>query len=182
MTRNAQKNQEDGAYQYSHSYQGEIADICDAVFMESVRCDKTLKNWWRHKANYNYAESVALQDVSCAYIDNMRMGKYDTEGNVVMDKNRLYNEDGSGGNLLVEEYGQGIKKISPLQVLMLVLSISACVVLAGWSSSLHKSLSKGGLSWKPRKGAGADDAEVTRTSSGIVMGRSQSNNTSYYMS
>ena len=150
--------------------------------MEPVRCDKTLKNWWRHKANNNYAESNALQDVSCAYIDNMRMGKYDTEGNVVMDKNRLFNDDGSGGNLLVEEYGQGIKKVSPMQVLMLVLSISACVVLAGWSSSLHKSLSKGGLSWKPRKGAGADVAEITRTSSGIVMGRSQSNNTSYYMS
>jgi hypothetical protein len=117
----------------------------------------------------------------------MRMGRYDTAGNVVMDANRLYNENGAqglSGNLFMQEYGQGLAKVSPMQIFFLVLSISACVVLAGWSSSLHKSLSKGGLSWKPRRGvgSGADDAEVTRTSSGIVMGRSQSNNTSYYMS
>lgn len=180
-------NDDDTTGNYNPDDQGEIADICDAVFMQSVRCDKTLNNWWRHKRNYNYAESVALQDVSCAYIDAMRMGRYDTEGNVVMDANRLYNEDGVqglNGNLLMQEYGQGIAKVSPMQIFFLVLSISACVILASWSSSLHKSLSKGGLSWKPRRGvgAGADDAEVTRTSSGIVMGRSQSNNTSYYMS
>ena len=67
------------------------------MFQSSARCDKTLSNWWRHKRNANFAESNALQDVSCEYIDNMRMGKYDTEGNVIMDANRLYNEDGSQG-------------------------------------------------------------------------------------
>ena len=182
MSRQAQQNQEDGAYQYSHISQGQIADICDAVFMQSARCDKTLSNWWRHKRNANYAESIALQDVSCEYIDNMRMGKYDTEGNVIMDANRLYGADSS--NIYVEEYGQGLSEVSPMQVFLLVLSISACVVLGIWSTSLHQSLTTGGLTWKPKRGVGAeaDDVEVSRQTSGIVMGRSQSNNTSYYMS
>eukprot|EP00985_Skeletonema_marinoi_P019209 scaffold10932_cov136-Skeletonema_marinoi.AAC.2 len=166
---------------------GEIAEICDAVFKESARCDKTLSNWWQHKRNANYAESVALQDVSCEYIDNMRMGKYDTEGNVIMDANRLYNEDGSqgiNGNLYVQEYGQGLAEVSPMQIFSLVLSICACVILGAWSTTLHMSLTKGGLTWKPKRGvaAGADEVDVSRQGSGIVMGRSQSNNTSYYMS
>jgi len=165
---------------------GEIADICDAVFMSAARCDKTLSNWSQHKKNFNYAESVALEDLSCEYIDNMRMGKYDTEGNVIMDANRLYNENGAqgiNGNLFVQEYGQGIVEVSPLQIFLLVLSISACAILAAWSSSLHKSLTKGGHKWRPHRGvgAGAEDDEVRRQDSGIVIGRSQSNH-SYYMS
>ena len=188
MTRQAQQNQEDGAYQYSHVSQGEIADICDAVFMQSARCDKTLSTWWRHSRNAKYAESNALQDISCEYIDNMRMGKYDTEGNVIMDANRLYNEDGRqgiNGNLYMQEYGQGLTEVSPMQIFCLVLSIGACVVLGIWSTTLHKSLTKGGVTWKPKRGvtgAETDDVNVSRQSSGIVMGRSQSNNTSYYMS
>jgi len=175
------------AYQYSHISQGEIADICDAVFMSAARCDKTLSNWSQHSKNAAYAESNALQDLSCEYIDNMRMGKYDSVGNVIMDANRLYNENGAQGinsNLFVQEYGQGIAEVSPLQILFLVLSISACVILGAWSTSLHKSLTKGGLKWRPRRGVGAgdDEVDVARQGSGIVMGRSQSNNTSYYMS
>ncbi len=114
------------------------------------------------------------------------MGKYDTSGNVIMDANRLYNDNGAqgiNGNLFVQEYGQGIVEVSPLQIFFLVLSILACVILAAWSSTLHKSLTKGGLKWRPRHGgvaAGADD-EVRRQDSGIAIGRSQSNH-SYYMS
>jgi hypothetical protein len=152
--------------------------------MSSARCDKTLSNWSQRKSNAYYAESNALQDVSCEFIDNMRMGKYDVEGNVIMDANRLYNENGAqgiNGNLFVQEYGQGIVEVSPLQIFFLVLSISACVVLAAWSTTLHKSFTKGG--WRSHHGvaAGADD-EVRRSNSGIVIGRSQSNHSSYYMS
>jgi len=171
-------NDDDG----SSNSGGEIAEICDAVFTESARCDKTLSNWWQHKRNANYAESVALMDVSCEYIDNMRMGKYDTEGNVIMDANRLYKEDGAqgiNGNLYVQEYGQGLAEVSPMQIFFLVLSISACAILAAWSSTLHKSLTKGGLKWKPRR---AEEGEIARQNSGIVIGRSQSNHSSYYMS
>jgi len=174
-------NDDDG----SSNSGGEIAEICDAVFMESARCDKTLSNWWQHKRNANYAESVALMDVSCEYIDNMRMGKYDTEGNVIMDANRLYNEDGAqgiNGNLYVQEYGQGLAEVSPMQIFFLVLTISACAILAAWSSTLHKSLTKGGLKWKPNRGVGAEEDEIARQSSGILVGRSQSNHSSYYMS
>ena len=155
--------------------------------MSSARCDKTLSNWSQRKNNAYYAESNALQDLSCEFIDSMRMGKYDVEGNVIMDANRLYNENGAqgiNGNLFVQEYGQCIVEVSPLQIFFLVLSISACVILAAWSTTLHKSLTKGGLKWRPRHGgvaAGDDDDEVRRQNSGIVIGRSQSNH-SYYMS
>eukprot|EP00985_Skeletonema_marinoi_P014731 scaffold7520_cov140-Skeletonema_marinoi.AAC.1 len=75
VTRQAQQNQQEGAYQYSHASQGEIAGICDAVFMQSARCNKTLNNWWTpRKRNAKYAESNALQDLSCEFVDNMRMG------------------------------------------------------------------------------------------------------------
>ena len=185
MTRQGQQDQQEGSYQYSHISNGEIADICDAVFMQSARCDKTLNNWWQRKMNAKYAESNALQDLSCEYIDNMRMGKYDAEGNVVMDANRLYKEGevkGCSGNIFIQEYGQGIQEVSPMQIFFLVLSISACAILGVWSTSLHKSLTKGG--WKPRPGVevGGDEVGVSRQNSGIVIGRSQSNNTSYYMS
>ncbi len=183
VTRNAQQHQEEGAYQYSHISQGQIADVCDAVFTQSARCDKTLQNWWQRKRNVKYAESNALQELSCEFIDNMRMGKYDTEGNVIMDANRLYNEDGAkgiSGSLYMQEYGQGLEEVTPMQIFLLVLSISVCVALGVWSTSLHKALTKVSK-WTPRQ-AGADDVEVSRQSSGIVVGRSQSNNTSYYMS
>ena len=151
--------------------------------MQSARCDKTLNNWSQHKRNPQYAESVALQEVSCAFIDSMRMGKYDASGNVVMDKNRFYNENGAQGinsNLYVQEYGQGIADVSPMQIFLLVLSICACAILALWSSTLHKSLTSGGRMWRPKRGVGAgeDDVEVSRQGGGIAMGR----NTSYYMS
>ena len=103
-----QQHQEEGSYQYSHTSQGQIADICDAVFMQSARCDKTLSNWWRHSRNALYAQSNALQDLTCEYIDNMRMGKFDSEGNVIMDANRLYLGEGEAqginGNLIRSIY------------------------------------------------------------------------------
>eukprot|EP00984_Skeletonema_dohrnii_P035994 scaffold36480_cov155-Skeletonema_dohrnii-CCMP3373.AAC.1 len=102
-----------------------------------------------------------------------------------MDANRLYNEDGAqgiNGNLYVQEYGQGLAEVSPMQIFFLVLTISACAILAAWSSTLHKSLTKGGLKWKPTRGAGAEEDEIARQSSGILVGRSQSNHSSYYMS
>jgi hypothetical protein len=156
--------------------QGEIADICDAVFLQSVRCDKTLANWKQHAKNSIYAESIALEDVSCGYIDAMRMGKYDFEGNVVLD---LDQATGLNGNIYYAEYGNDM---TSLQIFFLVLSISACVMLSAWSANLHKSINKGGLKWKPRQGKGAHEEEVSRNDSGIVLGRSQSNHTSYYMS
>ena len=114
----------------------------------------------------------------------MRMGKYDTEGNVIMDANRLYLEEGGAqginGNLYMQEYGQGLAEVSPLQIFLLVLSISACAILAAWSSTLHKALTKGGLKWKPRQAEEGD--EIARQDSGIVIGRSKSNHSSYYMS
>ena len=77
----------------------------------------------------------------------------------------------------MQEYGQAIAEVSPLQIVLLVASISACAILAAWSSSLHKSLTKGGLKWKPRQ-----TEEIARQDSGIVVGRSKSNHSSYYMS
>lgn len=166
--------------------QGEIADVCDAVFLHSARCDKTLSNWYTHARNSYYAESNALQEISCAYIDAMRMGRYDAEGNVVMDKNRLYNENsvtGIASNLYYQEYGQGLAEVSPLQYCFLILSILTCVILAVWSTTLHKSLTKNGVKWRPRRGVrgGTDHVEMYRQDSGVVLGRSQSNG-SYYLS
>ena len=167
---------------------GEIAEICTVVFNNAARCDKTLNSWWKHKVNAKYAESNALQDLSCSYIDAMRMGNYDTEGNVVQDNNRLYHDgevNGLEGNIFLAEYGQGIAKVSPWQYFWLIASISAFVALASYAVSLHRSAAKGSLKWKPRRGVRAgntDDADITQNDSGIVMGRSQSNHTSYYMS
>ncbi|KAL7458603.1 hypothetical protein ACHAWC_010196 [Mediolabrus comicus] len=164
-----------------------ISDICTAVFQNSIRCEKTMRSYWKHALNPTYAESVALQDLTCNYIDLMRMGNYDTEGYVVQDKNRLYKEGattGLQGNVYFAEYGQGIAKVSPLQYFLLIASIVACVALAYKAVDTHKSMSNGGLKWKPKRGVSTGDAADADKPQDdpIVMGRSTSNHTSYYMS
>jgi len=164
-----------------------ISEICTTIFENSIRCEKTMRNYWKHSLNPTYAESVALQDLTCNYIDLMRMGNYDTEGNVVQDKNRLYNEGattGLQGNVYFAEYGQGIAKVSPLQYFLLIASIVACVALAYYAFDTHKSMSNGGLKWKPKRGVSTGDAADADKPQDdpIVMGRSTSNHTSYYMS
>lgn len=146
-----------------------------------------MRNYWKHTLNPTYAESVALQDLTCNYIDLMRMGNYDTEGNVVQDKNRLYKEGattGLQGNVYFAEYGQGIAKVSPLQYFLLIASIVACVALTYYAFDTHKSMSNGGLKWKPKRGVSTGDAADADKPQDdpIVMGRSTSNHTSYYMS
>lgn len=144
-----------------------------------------MRNYWKHKLNPTYAESSALQDLTCGYIDGMRMGNYDVEGNVVDRDNKVYDAlktTGLQGNIYFEEYGQGVATTSPLQYFLLIAAIVACGALAYYSYDLHKSISNGNLKWKPKRVASTGADAAMPQDDVIVMGRSTSNHTSYYMS
>ena len=123
---------------------------------------------------------LALEDVSCSYIDAIRKGQYDdVQGNVVTD---LIDATGLSGNMYFAEYSQSaaqiISEVTPLQIGLLVLSISAFLVLFSWSASLNKTLRKSSFNWKPRHGKGEIEELGSSNDNGLPLGR----HTSYYMS
>lgn len=167
----------------------EITDICESLYMASARCDKHFRSYnartQRAKYADAYAEAVAQEDLSCDFIDSVIMGNYNEMGLLNL---KDYQIDDSPEwlqkNIYSQQYGHYITEVTPLQIFGLIASIAACAILAVYSTSLHRSVSKRGP-WRPRRGvnstAPSGQAEdVTRQNSGIVLGRSQSN-VSYYM-
>jgi len=177
---------DDGNYDDS-----EINELCENVYEVSARCDKHYRSYSNRSRQSQYAEAVAQEDLTCDFIDSVVMGNYNEMGFVNLDEN--YQVEGQGqresswmaNNMYAEEYGHYITEVTPMQVFGLLASMLAVGILAVWSMTLHKSLTKKGP-WRPRRGfrsnAPANAAQdLSRQNSGIVLGRSASN-TSYYMS
>jgi hypothetical protein len=126
-----------------------------------------------------YAEAVAQEDLACDFIDSVVMGNFNEMGFVNLDN--MYGIQNGDGSTIGQQYGKFVGKVSPLQIFGLVASLMAVVILAGWSMTLHQSLTKNGP-WRPRRRADLVNANsLDRQNSGIVLGRSMSN-TSYYVS
>ena len=131
-----------------------------------------------------YAQAVAQEDLTCDFIDSVVMGNYNEMGFVNLDKYDIQKQGQgwAGNNMRAQQVQQGLSEVTPFQIFGLIMSILAVVLLGVWSATLHKSLTKTGP-WRPRRGvqspapAGQD---LNRTNSGIVLGRSASNQ-SYYM-
>jgi len=178
---------DDEAEYYMNPYgDGEINEICESLYQVSARCDKHFRSYSTKSKQAKYAEAVAQEDLSCDFIQTIVMGNYNEMGFLnLSDDYTVEGQPGWMGNsMYAQQYGHYITEVTPLQVFGLLASIAACLILAGWSNSLHASLSKRGP-WRPRSGFTnrnvAPQDDVARQSSGIVMGRSQSN-ASYYMS
>lgn len=175
-------NTDDDQAQYNKN--SEINELCESLYLVSARCDKHYRSYNKRSKQAQYAEALAQEDLSCDFIDTVVMGNYDELGYINMKKYTVEAQPGwKANNMYAQQYGHVITDVTPLQIFGLIASIAVCGILAVWSMTLHKSLTKTGP-WKPRRGMAAraaTDAELSRQNSGIVMGRSASN-TSYYMS
>ncbi|KAL7462349.1 hypothetical protein ACHAXS_002730 [Conticribra weissflogii] len=173
----------------------EINELCENLYLTSARCDKHYRSYSSKTKNEKYYDK-ALMDLSCDFIDSVVEGNFDEDGFVIIDEanGRNYLSNNNTGatssflknNLYYQEYGHYIEEVTPMQVFGLVASILAVVILGLWSAALHKSLTKNGTAWRPRRGINSanaagvtDPVDISRQNSGIVMGRSRSN-MSYY--
>ncbi|KAL7543857.1 hypothetical protein ACHAXR_013227 [Thalassiosira sp. AJA248-18] len=184
-------NQDDDGDNYNYD-DDEINELCENLYKVSARCDKHYRSYSNKSKMAKYAEAVAQEDLTCDFIDSVVMGNYNEMGIVNLgDDYQVESQTGwMADNMYAQEYGHYVSEITGLQIFGLIFSILAVGILAVWSMTLHKSLTKTGP-WRPRRGlrsnapgaAGASPVEddINRQNSGIVMGRSASN-TSYYMS
>mmetsp|Transcript_22476 Transcript_22476/g.45035 ORF Transcript_22476/g.45035 Transcript_22476/m.45035 type:complete len:721 (+) Transcript_22476:161-2323(+) len=173
----------------------EINELCENLYLTSARCDKHYRSYSSKTKNEKYYDK-ALMDLSCDFIDSVVEGNFDEDGFVILDEvnGRNYLSNNNTGatstflknNLYYQEYGHYIEEVTPMQVFGLVASILAVAILGLWSAALHKSLTKNGGAWRPRRGINSanaagvtDPVDISRQNSGIVMGRSRSN-MSYY--
>ena len=152
----------------------DITELCAYLYESSARCDKHYRAYSSQTNSAKYAEAVAQEDLACDFIDSVVMGNFNEMGFVNLD-NTYSSAQGERGTF-GQQYGQFVSKVSPLQIFGLVASLMAVVILAGWSMTLHQSLTKRGP-WRPRR---MEANALDRQNSGIVLGRSMSN-TSYYV-
>ena len=164
----------------------EINEICESLYEVSAHCDKHFRAYSNKSKQSKYAEAVAQEDLTCDFIDSVVMGNYNEAGFVDLgDDYTIEKQSGwMTDSMYGQQYGHYITEVTPLQIFGLLASIMAVILLAVWSMTLHKSLTKGGP-WRPRRGlqrpTSPTATDLDRQNSGIVMGRSQSN-ASYYMS
>jgi len=168
-------NVEDYEDQAEYDDDGDINELCENLYKVSARCDKHFRSYTSKTKQAKYAEAMVQEDLSCDFIASIVMGNYDENGFVNVDNMQRYNPDAKSGfladSMMWEQYGSKIQEVSPFQIFGLIVTIGACAILAVASMNLSKSI-KGGRPWRPREFS--SDAEMNRTNSGIVMGRSQS--------
>jgi len=179
------QQQEDDRYEDNRNFRGqELNEICENLYLVSARCNKHFRSYSSKSTQAKYRDAIVQEDLSCDFIDSIVMGNYNEMGFV-----NLEDTDSQSAwlknNMYAQEYGHYITEVSPLQVFGLVASLCACAILAVWSMTLHKSMSKKGP-WRPTRGvrsvaAPGNTADLGRQDSGIMLGRSRTD-ASYYMS
>ena len=185
-------NQNYDQYQNNYAnneYESEINELCSSLYQSSARCDKNF-NSYKYKQEIDqgeYGEYFASEDLVCEFIDSVAQRNYGEDGFVDVDeKDYVPNTQKWGTNMRAQQYGQAVEKVAGMQVFGLVMSLALLAGLAMWAGSLHKSLSKSNLAWRPKQGMASTETDtgvedLRRENSGVVMGRSATN-TSYYMS
>ena len=171
---------------WSGNNDNDINELCVALYEYSARCDKHYRVYNSKTSSAKYGDAVAVEDLTCDFIDSVVMGNYNEMGFV--DIGTDYTVEVTSGfladNAYAQKVNQEIHNVSPLQVFGLIASLMACAILGAWAATLHNSLTKAGP-WRPRRGfrttTASPDQEIDRQNSGIVVGRSASN-ISYYMS
>jgi hypothetical protein len=110
----------------------------------------------------------------CNFIDNIKTGKYDENGEIIIDAYQFdlshWNDAGQYNKI----YNAAKEDVTPVQIAFLVITIVGCFILSVAACCLHGSLTRKGLQWRPRRGKWTDPTDISRQNSGIVMGRSRS--------
>lgn len=171
----------------------EMSTLCAAVSVTSAQCRKNYRGFQRSELSDAEWEEMQL---SCTYIESIDNSNYDEMGFVNLKNQWDLNSENAPEWLRDNQYAQdhinAVTDVSPLQIALLVFAILACIILAVWSKSLHRSLTKR-APWSPgrRQQWGmknpfrrAHPMEIDPTESGIGASRVRSEATTgsrYYM-
>jgi hypothetical protein len=106
----------------------EVNEMCEALYESSAKCE-TSHGFDNGYVNYNgYDNQASQESVVCDFIDSMKAGSYDEQGEIVVN-------GGSGSS--------GGAQTTPGQKVALTVFILGTVGLAAYSAMLHSKLTKG---------------------------------------
>lgn len=107
----------------------EVLEMCENLYQAAAKCEKVY-GFDDGYANYDgYENQLAQEEVVCDFIDSIKAGSYDEDGEIVVN--------GSAGVI-----GGGTKTTGG-QKLALVIFILGTVALAAYAGMLHSKLTKG---------------------------------------
>jgi len=160
-----------------------VNGLCLNLYESSARCDHHYNNYQTKSKSIGLYDKQRMQ-LSCDFIDSVKMGNYDEAGFLTLPESPLV----KAGFLQNTQYYDAaypyISKVSGWQIFGLLASLLACIALGIWSMQLHRSLTKKGQ-WRPRRmnrhSSLNQPVAMSRPDSGIGMARQQTGS-SYYMS
>ena len=105
----------------------------------------------------------------CNFIDNIVYGAYDESGEILLKPDTFDLKEWRNP----EQYKK--MKMPAGQAIGLAISATLVAALSALAFFTQRSLTRQSTPWRPKRASGVNmDEDVKRTSSGIVMGRSQS--------
>jgi hypothetical protein len=135
---NEDDNNDDANNNNNGDQEVEIAELCEALYEASAKCEKT-NGFDNGYSNYNgYANQLAQEEVVCDYMSSLLAGTYDEDGEIIV----------SGGTA---KSGGG-KSTTGGQKFALAFFIIGTVGLAAYAAVLHSKLTKGGKADLSRQG------------------------------
>jgi len=152
-----------------------IADVCGALYTYAAKCNTHLYTNGQ-SSSYGSDNQANNEEQVCNFADNLQQRKYNENGEIVLDESTqnfaLSTVDWKHPSTVVEQ-----AKISttPAQSWFIAITALGCVVMGTWAAVLHRTLTRKNIPWRPRRGKKmSDPTDITRQSSGIVLGRSRS--------
>jgi hypothetical protein len=107
----------------------EVNEMCEALYEAAAKCEKT-HGFDNGYASYDgYANQLSQEEVVCDFIDSVKVGSYDEQGEIVVN-------GGSGS------YGGGAKTTGG-QKFALTFFVLGTVGLSVFAAMLHTKLTKG---------------------------------------
>lgn len=119
--------------------QNQILDMCEQLYEEAAKCEKTHEFDNGYSNYYGYANQLAQETVVCDFIESLKAGSYDETGEIVV----------WGANSAL---GGGAQTTGG-QKFALTFFILGTVGLAGYAAMLHSKLTKGSASLSDQGGA-----------------------------
>ena len=128
---NQNQNQNDDQNQQQNNgdaNENEILDLCEQVYEEAAKCEKTNGFDGGYSNYYGYENQLAQEGVVCDFIDSLKAGSYDETGEIVVW--------GASSSLVGGASTTGGQKFA------LTFFILGTVGLAGYAAMLHSKLTK----------------------------------------
>ena len=108
----------------------EVIEMCEALYDESAKCEKTHGFDNGYANYYGYENQLANEEVVCDFMQSLKSGTYDEEGEIIVSGSSSMNRSG--------------KSTTGGQKFALTFFILGTVGLAVYAAMLHSKLVKGG--------------------------------------